>query len=253
MKLNERNNYIIALMLSLGFHALLLLLFISGYLASKPAHLETFPVGMVEIAKGSPDGEVGMTGPLPEKPGSVQANIPAVPNPPAPKNQEKEKNAVKPQVSPKTPPEPAIMIPKKDKNEPAAVPSKNSNPTGPVGTGNPDTGGNGKAGTGKPLGFGSGEGMVTVLGPSPSYPKSAMNEGVEGNVTLRILVKADGSLEDVHVDSSLTDSRLVNAAVSSIKRNWKFKTVTQNYFIDLVFSFHDSEVSMKFINAESRP
>ncbi len=247
MKLNERNNYIIALMFSLGFHALLLVLFVSGYLTSQVDQLEAFPVGMVEIAKGSPDGGLGMAGSLPEESG----NTPVVPDAPGQKNQEKDKAAVKPQVLPKTSAENTVLIPKKEKSEPFAVPGKNANPAGAGDAGNQGTGGSG--GGGKPLGFGSGEGMVTVLGPLPSYPKSAMNEGVEGNVALRILVKADGNLEDVQASPSATDSRLVNAAVLSIKRAWKFKPVTQNYYIDLVFSFHDSEVTPKFINSESRP
>ncbi len=248
MKLNERNNYIIALMFSLGFHALLLVLFVSGYLTSQVNQLETFPVGMVEIAKGSPDGGLGMAGPLPEGSG----NTPVVPDAPVQKNQEKDKTAVKPQVLPKVPAENTVLIPKKEKSEPLVVPGKNGNPAGPGVTVNQGTGGSG-GGSGKPLGFGSGEGMVTVLGPKPSYPKSAMNEGIEGNVALRILVKADGNLENIQVSPSTTDSRLVNAAVLSIKRTWKFKPVTQNYYIDLAFSFHDSEVTMKFVNAESRP
>lgn len=248
MKLNERNNYIIALMFSLGFHALLLVLFVSGYLTSQVDPLETFPVGMVEIAKGSPDGGLGMAGSLPEESG----NTPVVPDAPGQKNQGKDKTAVKPRVLPKAPAENTMLIPRKDKSEPFAVPDKIANPSGAEDAGNQGTGGSG-GGTGKPLGFGSGEGMVTALGPLPSYPKNAMNEGVEGNVTLHILVKADGSLEDIRVSPSATDSRLVNAAVLSIKRAWKFKPVTQNYYIDLVFSFRDSEVTRKFINSESRP
>ncbi len=248
MKLNERNNYIIALMFSLGFHALLLLLFVSGYLTSQENQLETFPVGMVEIAKDSPDGGLGMAGSVPKESG----NTPVVPDAPGQKNQEKDKTAVKPQVLPKAPAENTVLIPRKDKSEPFAVPGKIANPAGVEGAGSQGTGGSG-GGTGKPLGFGSGEGMVTVLGPLPSYPKSAMNEGVEGNVALHILVKADGNLEDIQVSPSATDSRLVNAAVLSIKRAWKFKPVTQNYYIDLIVSFHDSEVTRKFINSESRP
>lgn len=254
MKLNERNNYIIALIFSLGFHALLLLLLVSGYLVSKPSHLETFPVGMVEIAKGSPDGGLGMMASLPEKPTGEYVNTPVVPNPSIQSNHEKDKTVMKPQVSPKTPPKDAAIIPKKDQNQPIAVPSKSTNPAEAGGSGNQETGGNGKAGSGKPFGFPSEEGLITQLGPLPSYPKSAMNEGIEGNVSLRVLVKADGSLEDIHANPLPADSRLVNAAVSVIKRSWKFKTVGQNYYIDLVFSFHiDSGVTMNIGNADNRP
>jgi TonB family protein len=250
MKLNDRSNYMIAVVFSLVFHLLLVLLFVSGYLASKSSHLETFPVGMVEIAKGSPDGMIGMTGTSPEK----AENAPTVKEPEK-NDKDKETANLKPKIIPKMPSTDALLIGKKEGNKPIDIPTKGPSANGSGNAGNGEAAGNGKPGSGKPFGFGSGEGMVTVLGPLPSNPKNAMNEGKEGDVALRILVKADGSLENIQLGQLSGDTRFDNAAISVIKRTWKFKPVAQNYYIDLVFSFRiDSPVaSLKFINAESRP
>jgi TonB family protein len=251
MNFNERKNYMIALLLSLAFHLLLLLLFMAGYLAPKPAKIETFPVGMVEIAAGSPDGGgQGMMGSLPEK----AVTVPSVKNP-ADNDQSKGKTVTKPKVTSKALPEEAIVVRKKEEKVTTDDhPGKKPNPGGLPATASGGTGGTGNSGSDKPFGFGSGEGMVTVLGPPPSYPKNAMNEGKEGNVVVRILVKADGGLENVFAKETSGDLRLDNAVTFKIRQTWKFKPVSMNYYIDLEYSFKDSEVSPPhFINSESRP
>jgi TonB family protein len=249
MKFNERNNYMIALLLSLAFHLSLLFLFMSGYLSQKPTHMETFPVGMVEIAAGAPDGDQGMMGSLPEK----AVTAPTVKNPDD-NGKGKEKIVVKPKVVPQTPSEEAIVVRKKTEKTPTDNPGKKPSPGGPSATAGGGMGGTANSGSGNPFGFGSGEGMVTVLGPLPSYPKNAMNEGKEGDVALKILVNADGSLEGAAVTKSSGDPRLDNATTSAIKRTWKFKPVATNYYIDLIFSFRiDAGITLKFVNSESRP
>jgi TonB family protein len=248
MKLNERANYMIALLLSLAFHFLILVLFMAGQLFVEPADLETFPVGMVEIAAGSPDGVVGAMGLLPEE---AAMAAPAVENPG--ETQDKAKTVAKPKVTSKSAPGDAILVPKKDGKSVSEAHVQKPNPGGPSGDVQ-GTSGAGNSGEGKPFGFGSGEGMVTTLGRMPFYPKNAMNEGKEGNVAIRVLVKADGGLEQVTLAKSSGDSRLDKAAVSVIERTWQFKPVTKNYLIDLVFSFTiDAGVTLKFINSESRP
>jgi TonB family protein len=249
MNFNERSNYMIALILSLAFHCFLLLLFIPGYLNSAPAEIETFPVGLVEIAAGSPDGTIGMAG---QTPAEIVA-APAVINNPGTEERSKEKTVITPKITPKVPPEDAILLPKKEgtgKESEAKKPVQ----AGPSAGANGGSGVGGKGDAGKPFGFGTGEGMVTVLGALPTYPKNAMNEGKEGTVEVKILVKADGSLEQVRPTQSSGDLRLDKAAVSVIERTWKFKPVTKDYFIDLTFSFNiQTGVSLKFINSESRP
>jgi TonB family protein len=251
MNLTERGNYMIALLISLAFHFFILFLFMPGYMTSKPTSLETFPVGLVEIAAGEPDGSNGMMGSLPEETVPVP---PAAINKPRGEQPDKGKMVVKPNVNPKQPPEDAIVLPKKEgiaiAEEPGKKPAHGGIPTG----GAEGTGDTGTSSTGKPMGFGSGEGMVTVLGPLPPYPKNAMNEGKEGEVTVRVLVMADGSLEQVIITKTSGDSRLDKAADSAIRRTWKFKPVTKDYYIDLVFSFSiRSGVTLKFLNSENRP
>jgi TonB family protein len=251
MNLSERGNYMIAALMSLTLHCLLLFLFLPGYWSAKPAGLETYPVGLVEIAAGSPDGSNGMMVSLPE--GTEPAPPAAIHNPGG-EQPDKGKTVVKPNVNPKPPPEDAIVLPKKEglaiADDPNKKPTQAVTKTG----GKEGPGGNGTSGTGKPLGFGSGEGMVTVLGPLPPYPKNAMNEGKEGEVTVRILVKADGGLEQINLIKSSGDLRLDKVTVSTIERTWKFKPVTKDYYIDLLFNFNiQSGVTRKFINSESRP
>ncbi|HBE79289.1 MAG TPA: hypothetical protein DDW65_16180 [Firmicutes bacterium] len=250
MNFNERSNYMIALILSLAFHCLLLLLFIPEYFNASPADMETFPIGLVEIAAGSPDGVIGMVSQTPAE--TVAA--PVVVSSPSTDDHSKEKTVIKPKITPKVAPEDAILLPKKEGTG-KETEQKKPVQAGPLAgaNGGPGTGGNGDAG--KPFGFGTGEGMVTVLGPLPTYPKNALNEGKEGTVLVKVLVKADGSLEQVRLNQSSGDLRLDKAAVSVIERTWKFKPVTKDYFIDLAFSFNiqTAGVSLKFINSESRP
>ena len=102
--------------------------------------------------------------------------------------------------------------------------------------------------------MGTGEGMVAESGAPPSYPKNAMNEGVEGEVKIQILVRSNGSLEDVLLSHKSGDSRLDRMVVNTFRQNWHFKPSLQNYYIDLSVSFKlKSGIIIKFINSETRP
>jgi TonB family protein len=113
--------------------------------------------------------------------------------------------------------------------------------------------GSGISDTGKQQSFGTGETMVKVVGPMPTYPPVVLKEGKEGKVTVRILVNARGKLELVIVMKSSEDLRLDYAATSSIERKWKFMPINEGYYIDLVFSFDiDNGVTVKFLNSKTR-
>jgi protein TonB len=104
-----------------------------------------------------------------------------------------------------------------------------------------------------PIGFGTGAKM-TVLGPPPAYPKNALNEGKEGRVKIRILVRANGSLEKVQLLDSAGDQRLDNIVLNQVGRRWKFTPTSVDYLIDLTFVFNakKAQVGIIFENAESR-
>lgn len=89
--------------------------------------------------------------------------------------------------------------------------------------------GNGKGtGTGNAAGPGSGEGRGVPVKPprllrevAPVYPASARNSGATGVVTVRILVGADGSVEDVSVVKSSGNSAMDNSVVTAVNK-WRF-------------------------------
>ena len=96
--------------------------------------------------------------------------------------------------------------------------------------------------------------MIANRGSMPSYPKNAMNEGVEGRVEIQVLVSAAGQLEQVIVVESSGDPRLDKVAINSLARQWGFKSGNDKYYINLVFSFEiKSGVSVQFIKSETRP
>lgn len=107
--------------------------------------------------------------------------------------------------------------------------------------------------TGETQSFGTGEAMVKIIGPMPTYPRAALREGIEGEVTVRILVNADGQLDLPIVIKTSGDVRLDYAATSSIERKWKFTSINKGYYIDLTFSFDlHTGASVKFIASKIR-
>jgi protein TonB len=96
--------------------------------------------------------------------------------------------------------------------------------------------------------------MVLNQGTLPRYPKNAMNEGVEGEVKVRVFVDVGGGLEKADLLETSGDFRLDKVTVSSLERGWKFKPETEKYYIDLVFSFRiKTGISILFVNSETRP
>ncbi len=91
-------------------------------------------------------------------------------------------------------------------------------PSGPVGKGSATAGPGGKeetAGEGPTFGPGIGG------GPDPIYPKTALDQGLEGTVTLTITVGPNGEVLDVAVSASSGHASLDQAAVRAVKR-WTF-------------------------------
>ena len=62
----------------------------------------------------------------------------------------------------------------------------------------------------------------------PVYTKAAMDAGIQGAVTLKVVVKDDGTVGDVQVTQSLdTEHGLDNQAVQAAKQ-WEFKPGTKD-------------------------
>jgi protein TonB len=63
---------------------------------------------------------------------------------------------------------------------------------------------------------------MPVYTPRPEYPMTALRQGIEGHVTLRILVGADGKAESVEAMECQGHESFVRAAISVVKR-WRFR------------------------------
>lgn len=112
---------------------------------------------------------------------------------------------------------------------PAGNPAGNGTGTGTgSGTGSGNGSGNGN-------GSGSGEGRGVPVKPprllrevAPVYPASARNSGATGVVTVRILVGADGSVEDVTVVGSSGNGAMDNSVVTAVNK-WRFSPAKDKY------------------------
>lgn len=114
---------------------------------------------------------------------------------------------------------------------PAGNPAGSGTGTG-TGTG---TGSGSGSGSGNGSGNGSGEGRCVPVKPprllrevAPVYPASARNSGATGVVTVRILVGADGSVEDVTVVGSSGNGAMDNSVVTAVNK-WRFSPAKDKY------------------------
>ena len=114
---------------------------------------------------------------------------------------------------------------------PAGNPAGSGTGTG-TGTG---TGSGSGSGSGNGSGSGSVEGRGVPVKPprllrevTPVYPASARNSGATGVVTVRILVGADGSVEDVTVVGSSGNGAMDNSVVTAVNK-WRFSPAKDKY------------------------
>lgn len=114
---------------------------------------------------------------------------------------------------------------------PAGNPAGSGTGTG-TGTG---TGSGSGSGSGNGSGNGSGEGSGVPVKPprllrevAPVYPASARNSGATGVVMVRILVGADGSVEDVTVVGSSGNGAMDNSVVTAVNK-WRFSPAKDKY------------------------
>lgn len=213
MTVSERRNYQVAILFSIILHLSLVLIVFPMQLLSIPAGVEEVAVGIYEFIDSEP--QVVTIEPEPE----------------------------------------VVVKPEKTRPKPIPVQTKPTVQTSPKpknGQPNQDSKLVEKPPKG-PTSLGTGLGMVIGFGQKPTYPKDADNEGVEGEVLIRVLVKKDGSIENTEFRKRSVDSRLDNAAVDSLKRAWSFKPNTDEYFIDIMFSFADHEGDFKLVNSATRP
>lgn len=213
MTVSERRNYQVAVLFSIILHLSLMLIVFPVQLLSIPTGVEEIAVGIYEFTPAEPQAIT--IAPEPE----VAIEI--------------EKPISKPVPSR---PKPVVQT-----NQQPNTGGLNQNPS-PI-----------ESTPKGPVSLGDGMGMVLGFGEKPSYPKSAENEGVEGEVLVRVFIQKDGTLEGAEIIKSSGDSRLDNAAISSLKRNWTFKPNTEAYYIDIMFTFANYKPDYKLIKSATRP
>lgn len=186
---------------------------------------------------GTPSAALGRSDSPPAPSQPLVAPAPSPPPPPLPTTQAKPAAVATPSPTafaslralvapapsrpqPAAPPMPAAPA----ANGPAAAPS--SGGTGDrVGSLGGPGGGRGGAGTGDGSGGDGSDGSARPAygsNPKPPYPLAARRLGVEGVVTLEVLVRPDGSPAEVRVQSSSGSPLLDESALDTVRTRWRF-------------------------------
>ena len=140
-------------------------------------------------------------------------------------------------IDQKLKPKPQKKVVRKKATAATGPKAPDGNPAGSgtgTGTGT-GTGSGSGSGSGNGSGNGSGEGRGVPVKPprllrevAPVYPASARNSGATGVVTVRILVGADGSVEDVTVVGSSGNGAMDNSVVTAVNK-WRFSPAKDKY------------------------
>lgn len=218
MIVSERRNYQVAILFSFILHLSLVLVVFPMQLLSIPDGVEEVAVGIYELTPAQP--QVVTIAPKPEV--AVGLEKPPLPKPVPSRSEPAVQSELQPKVG-------------KPNENPSLTPKPVEDlPKGPVS-------------------LGDGSGMVMGFGSKPSYPKDAQNEEVEGEVLVRVLLKRDGTIEAIEPIKRSGDSRLDNAALNSLKREWVFKPGIEDYYVEILFTFEDYNSNYKLIKSATRP
>jgi len=140
------------------------------------------------------------------------------------------RNLIPPPLSPMPSPahvaKPAPPVAAKPTDQVAGRPGEQADGAGAVASlGGPGGRGGGGAGTGNGTGGDGGDASARPAygtNPKPPYPLAARRLGVEGVVTLEVLVRADGRPAEVRVRSSSGSPLLDDSAVETVRSKWRF-------------------------------
>jgi TonB family protein len=160
-----------------------------------------------------------------------------------PRNLESPSTAVKPEQS-----KPSSAG---GKAKPAPAPpkvltsEKGEEPSGAVNVGKEESGEGGQAEAPK----GPTRGPGVIGGPSPIYPKDALDRGLEGRVTLVVSVGADGSISSISVKESTGHDVLDQAAVRAVRNGWIFEVGLK----DGAPVSGEAAVTFEFTSGKARP
>lgn len=271
----ERQNYRIAVVLSIFLHGLLFFIVFPAGVFDGNTTLDTYSAGLIDLA-GSTEDVAAEVQPLPEpvKPQAVSApKVASSEKRPAPvperpvRRDEKTVEKPKPAENPKPVEESKTLEKSKTPEKPEQVERVKPEPPQPE-PASPkaaasENGGGGGIGPGENQGkppvksLGDGSGMFSKRGlvRQPTYPKNALNEGKEGDVVLRVLVSANGTIEGVEIRQPSGDSRLDKSAQDYIRKEWHFNPNDQSYYVDVLFMFRIQApmVDYRLLGSKTRP
>jgi protein TonB len=195
--------------------------------AAKP--VVVIPIGLVSLPGGGGGGPTpGPPAPGPEIAAAAPTPPPAAVDPPKP--------APKPAPAKKAPaPKPAVVatrdVPPTPAEPPAAaVPADGTGRAEPNGAAQAALGSGTGAGGAPGPGTGDGTGgdggggarPAYATNPKPPYPMVAKRLGIEGVVTLEVLVRPDGSPAEVKVRASSGHDVLDESALTTVRERWRF-------------------------------
>lgn len=242
MTISERRNYQVAVAVSILFHIALLFITFPSAALHRTVKMETIGAGLFDMPGGG-DPVHGRTdivaNPGPESPEAVNTQAPL------------QAGIDNPQP---------VAIGKNDLKAPAVDTTSPKAETPQTQTGHLSSGGGGQPGP-KPMsiGLGDGSGMLVGMGGGTKLqaPKSVQNDEVEGKVVLRILVKPDGTVEDIQFLEKSGDTRLDNYTAKIVRNQWRFKPHKEAYQIDISFNYQKNVnnyvATYHFINSQTRP
>ena len=78
---------------------------------------------------------------------------------------------------------------------------------------------------GRARGGGGSDGLPTGQNSNvrPPYPPEALARGIEGKVTLRVLIDEDGAVRSARVETSSGDTSLDESALTTVRDHWHFE------------------------------
>lgn len=212
----------------MAFHVVLLLVIclLAGRTPAAPEVLIPIELSLV----GEAGGQVELGGGGRPEAEPKQASTPAPSPEPSPEKPTSEGEAAEP-----APAAPEVLTSEKGE-EPAAPVGKGEEEAGP---GGPEE---------KPAGPTRGPGVVS--GSAPTYPKDALDRGLEGQVSVSVSVAGDGSVSSVSVGKSSGHDVLDQAAVRAVKRDWRFLAALENGeptsgSVTVTFEFKSGKVEAK--------
>lgn len=230
MTSGERVNYIFAVIISLALHVLLLVLALPFGALNGNTDVDVFSNGLMDISTVS---EVS----------TKQSEKPVI-EPAPPKALPEKKEIVNEKIDIAT-----QKTPKKEEKKDENPREKMVKPESTVSkeTVEKTSGGSNDGKTNQPStkSLGDGSGMFSHKGLLKlRAPKAVENEGIKGDVTLRIVIETNGSIRQIDVLKGAEDVRLNQTAINYVRREWVFKPNAQPYRVDAVFSFKDSGAAL---------